>query len=261
VGKAQDGELAGLRSELEQVRPYLELARAIRQEVDRVADDTSAGVDALAQVIDDLPRRERLRVARAVFDRLPPQRQWEIIAGALGDEELASLLEAERAARLDEIRRAAAVRAVADEIRAEHRLDTRDIATSALLTLGLFRETDVRAALARGQASSVCARRLVLRAEGEPGTFQVIEDVFNPRGGYFVTAEYDEGTWRANDRLRGHTIVRVGSITTHRDGPVFEPVVYPGGRVDFEIGGRLQEGRLHLGFAMLGDHDLLVPSQ
>ncbi|HSK98289.1 MAG TPA: hypothetical protein VK891_16800 [Euzebyales bacterium] len=267
MGKAQDGELARLRSEFEDAQPYLDLARTIRREVERVADDTTVQADALAELIDDLPRQERLRVAQAVFDRLPPERQWEIIARVFGDEELAALLETERAARLDEARRTAAARALADDVRAHHRLDTRCVPAHGVLTLGLFREADVRAAVARGHLSSTCARRLMLRAVGEPGTFQVIEDVFNPRGGYFVTAQYDEDTWRASDRLRGHAVVRAGSITTSEDGARsadrssvarFEPVLYPGGRVDFEIGGRLREGRLHLGFAMLGDHELLA---
>jgi hypothetical protein len=87
------------------------------------------------------------------------------------------------------------------------------------------------------------------------GEFQVIEDVFNPGGGYFVTAEYSEETWRTSDRLPGHAIVRVGSITegAAAAGPSFEPIVYPGGRVDFEVSGQPTAGRLHLGFAMLGD--------
>jgi hypothetical protein len=132
-------------------------------------------------------------------------------------------------------------------------LDTRDVPAGELLTLGLFRERDAGAAVSRGRASSTCARRLVLRATGD-GTLQVIEDVFNPDGGYFVTAEYSEETWRSSDRLPGHAIVRVGSIL--EDGAstgAFEPVVYPGGRVDFQLGEQAARGRLHLGFGMLGD--------
>jgi hypothetical protein len=94
----------------------------------------------------------------------------------------------------------------------------------------------------------------VLRATDDPGVFGVVEDVFNPRGGYFVTAQYDEQTWRTNDRFEGHTVVRAGAI----NATGFEPVLYPGGRVDFETDGHAREGRLHLGFAMLGDYDLFV---
>jgi hypothetical protein len=258
VQRARRDELATLQAELEEARPFLDLARAIRNEVARVTDDTSSQIDTLAEVIEEFPRQERLRVTRAIFDKLPPERQWEVIERVYGDEEIKTLLEAERAAHLDQARRTAEARALADMVRAQNRLDTCAVPSHGLLTLGLFRETDARAAVARGHRSATCARRVVLRATGEPGTFRVIEDVFNPRGGYFVTAEYDEETWRTYDRLRGHTIVRAGSISANQDGPSFEPVLYPGGRVDFETDGTLLEGRLHLGLAMLGDQDLLV---
>ena len=256
--KARRDEYARLRAELDEARPFLDLARAIRNQVARVADDTSSTVETLDEVIEQIPLQERLRVSRAIFDRLPPERQWEVVERVYGDEEIKTMLEAERAARLDQARRTADARALADMVHAQNRLDTCAVPAHGLLTLGLFRETDVRAAVARGHTSDRCARRLALRATGKPGVFQVIEDVFNPTGGYFVTAEYDEDTWRTYDRLRGHTVVRAGSISANEDGPSFEPVLYPGGRVDFETDGRLLEGRLHLGFAMLGDHDLLV---
>jgi hypothetical protein len=254
VRKARRSQLAQLQSELDEVRPYLDLAREIQHEVARVADDSSSHVDTLAEVIEQFPQRERLRVVRAVFDKLPPQRQWEVIERAYGDEVIRELLEAERAARVEQARRSGEGRALAGRIRAENRLDTRDVLPHRMLTLGLFRETDVQAAVARGHMSDTCARRLVLRATDEPGVFGVMEDVFNPRGGYFVTALYDEQTWRTNDRFGGHTLVRAGAISTN----AFEPVLYPGGRVDFETGGRVREGRLHLGFATLDDYDLFV---
>jgi hypothetical protein len=258
VQRARSDEVARLQAELDEVRPFLDLARAIRSEVARIADDASGEIDTLAELIEEFPRQERLRVTRAVFDRLPPERQWEVLERVYGDEEIKALLEAERAARLDYARRTAEGRALAAMVGAQNRLDTCAVPRHRLLTLGLFRETDVRAAVARGHLSATCARRVALRATDEPGVFRVIEDVFNPRGGYFVTAEYDEETWRISDRLRGHTVVRAGSISANENDPSFEPVLYPGGRVDFETDGRLLEGRLHLGYAMLGDQDLLV---
>jgi hypothetical protein len=243
---------------LDAARPYLDLAREIQHEVARLADDSSAHVDTLAEVIEQFPQRERLRVARAVFDKLAPERQWDIIERVYGDDVISDLLEAERAARVEQARRTAEGRALAGKIRAENRFDTREVRPHRMLTLGLFRETDVQAALSRGQVSNTCARRLVLRATDEPGVFQVIEDVFNPRGGYFVTAQYDEQTWRTNDRFGGHTVVRAGAISAGNGKQAFEPVLYPGARVDFETGGHTREGCLHLGFAMLSDYDLFV---
>ena len=83
----------------------------------------------------------------------------------------------------------------------------------------------------------------------------MIEDVFNPGGGYIVTAEYSQETWRSGERLPGHAIVRVGSTIEGATGAelLFEPIVYPGGRIDVEVAGQPTRGRLHLGFAMLGD--------
>lgn len=255
--RAQRAELARSASEGEEAQPFLELAREIQAEVARIAADPSTHGDLLAELLERIPREERMKLARAVFDRLPAERQWAIVGEVYGDEEIGAYLEAERSARLADARTNAARLDLARRARSERRLDTGEVARGDALTLGLFREHDVGAAVARGHMSSGCARRLVLRSTGE-GTLQVMEDVFNPGGGYFVTAEYSEETWRTKDRLPGHAVVRVGSIIESEAGRSFEPVVYPGGRVDVEVSGRPLRGRLHLGFAMLSDIDMFV---
>jgi hypothetical protein len=247
-------EIERRQAEIEAARPYLELAREIQAEVARIAADPSAGSELLVELIDNAPREERMKLARRIFSELPAERQWAVIEHVYGDEEIREYLGAERSAHLARARAAAARLELVERARAEGRLDTRDVPAGEQLTLGLFREREARAAVSRGHSSSTCARRLVLRAVGD-GTFQVIEDVFNPDGGYFVTAEYSEDTWRTADRLPGHVVVRIGSIVERgtATGPTFEPVLYPGGRVDFELGDQAAKGRLHLGFGMLGD--------
>ena len=253
-GRVEHGERL---SELERLRPFLELAREIEREVARVAADDDAGVESLVEAIDLVPRRERQRIALAVFERLPPEAQWSVLERAWGDEEIAAYLEEERSARLAELRRSGARRAVVAAARAAHGLDSRAVPVGEHLTLGLFREPDVGAALRRGHRSDACPRQLVLRSTA-PGVFRVIEDVFNPRRGYFVTAAYDERTWRG-ERLAGHASVRVGSIDDGPSGPSLEPVLYPGARADFEVNGAMVRGQLHLGVVMLGDVDVFAP--
>jgi hypothetical protein len=244
-------------AELEQLEPFLALAREIKREVARIAADDSSSVESLVEAIDLIPRRERQRLALDVFDRLAPEAQWSILERVFGDQEIAEYLQAERSSRLVSLRRSGHRRAVVEAARAAHRLDTREVPVNEDLTLGLFREADTRTALRRGSVSDACARRLVLRSS-ETGVFRVIEDVFNPRGGYFVTGEYDEQTWR-RERLPAHAIVRVGSISEAHSGQPFEAVLYPGGRADFEIEGAVVRGRLHIGFVMLGDVDVFAP--
>ena len=74
-----------------------------------------------------------------------------------------------------------------------------------------------------------------------------------------MTAEYSADTWRDHDRLEPHAVVRVGSIAAGEPEPSFEPILYPAGRVDVEIAGQASPGRLHLGFAMLSELDVLRP--
>ena len=250
-------ELAKREAEIEDARPFVPLAREIHEEVARTA---AGGSDAetLVDAIEAIPRRERLQVARAVFERLPSDQQWTIIERVFGDDEIRLALEAERQERLADARRLSARRVLTTSARAADRLDTRDVPADERLTLGLFRESDVHAAMDRGHQSSACARRLVLRRRGEPGTFQVVEDVFNPAGGYFVTDQYDEEMWRTEDRLPAHALVRAGSITEKRSGRSFEPVLHIGGRADFELEGELFTGRLHLGYLMVGDDDVFA---
>jgi hypothetical protein len=254
VPKARDrDEVAKLEAELEAARPFLALAQEISADVARLAADGSATPELLDGAIAAIPQRERLTVARAVFDRLPPEQQWAVIERAFGDEEVRSALADERAARLDAVRRAEVRRRLARTARAEHRLDATAVPVHELLTLGLFREGDVAAAVGRRPRSTASARRLVLRRVEGPGTFAVVEDVFNPDGDYFVNADYDRDTWQG-DRLPSHAVVRPGS----RSSSAFEPVLYAGGRVDVEVGSRCREGLLHLGYAMVGDEDVFV---
>lgn len=239
---------------------YLALAREIREDINRIVADTSASPALIGKLLDEIPARERTATIREVFGRLPADQQWAILEKAFGDDEIAAALQAERAARLGELRRSTGHQQVARRARAERRLDTREVAEHDVVTLGLFREADVHAAVARGHRSTAAARRVVLRRGSEPGVFQVVEDAFNPDGGYFVTAEYDRQTWQA-DRLPAHAPTRIGSINPTTHGPAFEPVLYPGGRVDVQVGGELHQGLLHLGYVLLGDEDVFAAPQ
>ncbi|HKY14490.1 MAG TPA: hypothetical protein VJM33_06160 [Microthrixaceae bacterium] len=246
--------MAPTPGEVEDLGPYLELAKRIHAEVARVAADDRADAASLVEAIEAVPREERARVVRAVFDLLPPERQWEVIERAFGDAELRSYLADEHAARLDHVRRVERWRVAATDARAERRLDLRLVPAGDEITFGLFRPDQARTALTRGREASNCARELVSRLTDEPALLRVIDDVFNPEGGLFVTADYDESVWRT-ERLGSHELVRVGSVLP--DGS-FEPVVYPAARVDVEVDGRVTTGRLHLGYALIGTEDVFA---
>ena len=248
-------ELEELAAEVDAVRPYLDLAREIRHAVDEFASDDDAQVETLVQALDAIPQRERAGVARSVFDQLPAERQWAVLERVFGDEEIRAHLADERVDRLRELRRSADAHAIARAARAERRVDLAALPDGIELTLGLFRSQDVRGALAKGHGSHVCARELALRSTAVPGEVQVLDDVFNPQRGLFVTAAYDEDVWRA-ERLTSHAVVRLGSLVEVDGARVLEPVVYPGARVDVELDGHPVEGRLHLGFVLVGEEDV-----
>ncbi|MBL8778581.1 MAG: hypothetical protein JNK12_21805 [Acidimicrobiales bacterium] len=256
-------EVARRLAELDELEPYLALAREIRREVERVAADDDAGAESIVAAIDRFPLEERERVARAVFDRLAPERQWEVIERVFGDEEVRGYLQLERAARREQARRTATHHALAIQARTDGLLDTRLLPAGTALTLGLFREPEVAAAVRRGSGSTTCVRRLVLRAEGDrDGALRVVEDVFDPSRGYFVTGDYDERTWRS-ERIESHDLVQVGALTngtpTEAEGdPAFAPVLVPGARVDVCRDGEPIRGRLHLGFAKLAEDDVFA---
>ena len=232
-------ELERLEAELEAARPFLPLAREISDDVARLSADGDAPLELVEQAIAAIPQRERLDVARAVFERLPADRQWAVLERVFGDDELRAAL----ADRRELVRRA----------RTERRLDARTVPSGELLTLGLFREADVSAAVGRRPRSDRAARRVVLRRVEGDDAFAVVEDVFNPEGGYFVNAEYERETWQ-RERLPAHAVVRPGS----RSPSGFEPVLYAGGRVDVVIDSEEREGLLHLGYAMVGDADVFA---
>ena len=275
-------ETEKFRAELEESRPYLGLACEIHDEIQRIVDDPASGVELVSEAIDRWPREARLRAAERAFEALSPERQWEILAELFDDDELRAALNDDRGRRLLEARRQLERSAVVHAVRDRQALDTREVAADEELSLGLFREVDVRSALAKGATSTTCARRLVLRATGVDGELLVLEDVFNPARGLFVTAEYDERTW-LGERLAPHSLVRVGSIhevpvprasdvqprfgtagapapspAASSTAPVFHPIVYPGGRLDIEMAGAPRRGHLHAGYASIGDVELFT---
>jgi hypothetical protein len=242
--------------DLEDLDPYLGLAREIRREVERIAADDAADAESIVEAIARFPREERQKVARAVFDALSAEAQWAVLERAFGDEEIRAHLQAERDARLARLGRDEQRRALTRQFRSAGEIDTRLVPTGETLTLGLFREQDVRAAILRGSRSTTAARRLVLRADEAP-TFRVIEDVFNPDRGYFVTSGYDERVWRS-ERLDSHQLVGVGWLLGDSDADDVEPVLVPGSRVDVRTDAGAMRGRLHLGFAMLAEDDVFA---
>jgi hypothetical protein len=254
AGRRRRAEVERLRSEIEESRPYLGLAREIHDEVERAVADPDTDLDELADALDHWPREARVAAVTSAFRQLPPLEQWEILARLFDNEELRAALAVEHERRLSEARRILHGAALAATVRARRVLDTRDVPAGEDLTLGLFREVDVRAAVTRGSASASTARRLVLRATDEPGRLLVLEDVFNPARGLFVTTDYDEVAWR-EERLSPHAVVRVGAAA---DGAPLEPVVYPGGRLDVETADGICRGRLHTGYATVGDVDLFT---
>lgn len=244
-------EIKRLQAELDAVRPYLALAREVHDEIARLNDGTVADGAALVDAIDAIPRRERAAVARAVFDRLATTEQWAIVERVFGDAELREVLRERRDA-------IAARDAIVHDARRATRLDVTTVPRDERVTIGLFREADVNDAMALGSASTNVARRLVLRAVDGGGTFQVIEDVYNPAGGYFVTAAYDETTWRTTDRLEPNARVRVGTSTRVGAEWCFDPVLVPGARFDVEVNGAVRTGPLHVGYVTLGDRDIFA---
>lgn len=243
-------------AEPEDLEPYLALAREIRRDVERIAADDAAGAESLVDAIDRFPRAERDRVAHTVFERLSPDAQWAVLEKAFGDEEIRDHLRAERQAGLDQVKRDDERLALVRRFRAARQIETSLVPQGIPLTLGMFREREVAAAVQRGARSTNAARRLVLRA-GAGHEFRVVEDVFNPQRGFFVSGDYDERVWRG-ERLESHQEVRVGSINALGDDVALEPVLVAGARVDVSTDEGQTRGRLHLGFAMLADDDIFA---
>jgi hypothetical protein len=248
--------------------PIVGLAREIRRHAERFVNDDAGDPEEFARAIAELPEHERQRIVLDTFKRLAPDAQWAILEHTFGDAQIGAYLAGERDSRLAELERTSARRQIVTAARSAARLDTTAVPAGEQLTIGLFRESQVRAAIARGSRAESCARQVVLRHHS-PGVYRVVEDVFNPRRGLFVTAEYDHRTWEA-ERLAPHALIRVGSVvpavevagaatgTGSEAGLGFEPVLYPGGRFDVELGDGVRLGSLHVGFVLVVDLDVFA---
>lgn len=227
----------------------------MQEEVRRAAAEGTA-VERVVDALASLPDGERVAIARAVFDRLPPGEQWAVVERAFGDEAVSRALADERSTRAALAARRTALRPVIAAARERGVLDADLVPEGAALEVALFRVGDLAAGGRRGVAASTCARRLDLRALGA-GTFQVIADVFNPNGGLFVSAAYDAAAWEA-ERLVPHAQVRLGSAVPVGATGTFQTSVPLGGRLDVETGGEVVEGRLHMGGVMIEAIDIFA---
>ena len=187
-------EVARLEAELEAARPFLRAGPGdLRRRGPAGGRRRHLGGRCSRRPSPPSPQRERLEVVRAVFDRLAPDQQWAV-------------LERPSATRRSGTPWPTSGTPVRDEVRPHGRPPPagrhgpgraparrrRSVPEGELLTLGLFREADVSPRCAGGvRGRETAARRLVLRRVEGHGTFAVVEDVFNPDGGYFVNAEYD----------------------------------------------------------------------
>lgn len=241
-------------TELESLRPYLGLAREIRDAVDRFVGDDMATAETLAAAFGSISEAELARVAAAVFAQLSPSEQWAVLGGVLGEARLRALVEQADAAAVAEVRRRVGTRAVASTAAAEGQLDLRWLLPGSVLTVLLFRPDDVASVLGRGARSDVCAREITCVATDDPGVVRVVTDRFNPRHGLFVTADYDESTWSA-ERVVANGLVRLGAAGVAGQ---LQPLIRPGGRLDVELDGRVSEGRLHVGAVLLDGEDVFA---
>jgi len=241
-----EGEGAGATSEPS--APYLALARELHAAAQRWAAQPDDPVESLVEIFDHMPNEALRRAVEATFQSLPAEQRWAVLSRLFSDDQLRDALEHERAVAVAAARVVLRRAVLIEDVAARHLIDTRLVHAGDELVVGLFRERDVRAAIDKGPSSTSCARRVALQATGEDGVLHAIGDVFNPFNGLFVTAEYDDRAWR-DERLEPHTAVRVGAAA----GAAFEPVVYPGGRFDVEVAGAVRPGRLHVGWATIGD--------
>jgi hypothetical protein len=254
AGRRRRDDVDRLRTELDESRPYLGLAREIHDEVERSLADPIGDLEELADAIARWPREARLEAVATAFRSLPLDEQWGLLVELFDDDELRAALAVEHERQAAAARRTVQIADVLVAFAEHRRLDTRDVPAGLELAIGLFRDVDVAAALPRGAASTAVARRLVLRATDEPGRLLVVNDVFNPANGLYVTPAYDQSVWRA-EQLEPSAVVRVG---TAPEGAPFAPLVHPGARLDVEVAGTVRRGHLHVGYVIVGDVDLFV---
>lgn len=240
----------------DELGPLLDLAREIKREVDRIVADDDADLDELTDVIERLPRAERERVAMAVFERLEPDVQWGVLGRVFDDAELRELLADEHRRRRAEVERLGVRSELMTRARESGALDTRELVPGDELVIDLFRSDQVRSAIGRDGRSDAAARSLTLRSI-DADRLRVIDDVFNPRGGFFVTGEYDASSWEA-ERVASHDVIRIGAVTLVGGEERFEPVVHLGARLDVERDAQNLRGHLHVGLVMLGGNDVFA---
>ena len=231
-------EIEELRSELEGVRPYLGLAREIHDEVERAVADPTGDLDELAGRDRRVARRRARSTRSSTAFRGAARRRavGRSSPSLFDDDELRAALAVEHERRRGRAARrtpaAAAVRGRASTTRrARHARRRRPARTSPS---GCSARSTCAPPCRAGRRRRPCARRLVLRATGEPGRLLVLDDVFNPADGPVRDRRTTTRRSGATERLEPNTSCASARRPT---AAPFEPVVHPGGRLDVETAG------------------------
>ena len=206
------------------VAPYLDLAHKIELEVARAGGpegDEAGGPPPST----GSPRGARARPGRR-SNGLPADEQWAVVERVFDDDESGVPSPLSGPPLAADGGALAAMRPAADPVRARERL-----------TLGLFREHDVRAALSRGQGSSTapadCRPPLDRRwtVPGDRGRVQPLRR---------TTSSPPSTPRRRGGRatVSPPTPSCAGRRSSRRTAPRFEPVLYPGGGSTSRVAGR-----------------------
>ena len=229
--RARSAEVDELRAQLAANQPYLGLARR--------STPRSSGSPPIPWLISTSwptdrpwPREARHAAVTAAFRELPAGERWEILARLFDDDELRAALAVEHEAR-------AVVRAGSPLRRA---FDTRLLPAGEELVVGLFREVDVRAALARGSASTSSPAGSCCGPPTSPGGCSSSRTCSTRR-----VACSSRPTTTSRRGARSAWPRTPPSPSARPPAAGRQPVIYPGGRLDIETADGIRIGRLHIG--------------
>jgi len=256
VVRAQQAAIESLEAELLALRPYEEIAQAIRADVAAHADAEDLEATFHAAVA-RVRAQEKAKLLLDAFDGLPAETRLALLIDVFDDGELRAVLAQRRVDALADAYEQLAVADVVREARRDHRLDTRLLHEGQTVEVGLFQPHRIEHALQMGRRSDFCSRELTLRATGAGCELRVLADRLLLRGAYDGPAEYPRREWE-RDRIADHRIIEVGVVVTEPEVELFDPTLYPGSTFDIRSGECVARSRLAVGYVEVDGHDVFT---
>lgn len=208
--EAEIAQLRGVQQEVDALRPWIGLARTIKEETARYAATTDVDT-AVNLAVQGASEEQRQNFVLAAFNQLNPERQLEMLATTFGDGIIKEALESERQKRLAQLETTNQLQAILNEAREHKRIRFADIPTDAKVEMYLYPNGKLDGRRRVNSEVGDWARH-IRGIMQNTGKLAILHDTLNPR--YFAPIDIENATYDDHQKM-------LPVVKNHPDSPLY----------------------------------------